>query len=259
MRCAGTAVVAGRASSRGQELDVLRQVRWQRPTMTVTSRMGGAGVMAEKAFSFRAAGRRRGRLRHGGAVIVVAAVIALAGTACTTASSGRVAAGPAPPAVLVLKQGADNSNGDIFIAPDGGSVGGPEIISNTGKVIWFHAVPAGEVGMPGSAGPGLREPRTRLRMAMALDGPLLVRSARRQASPHARRTSRRCPPAAWAPWQPIGERAAVWQRRAGQPGGAVHGYRGSVGRRAARDRQGRGDNYPRQQSARYRDRQPCPW
>jgi len=45
----------------------------------------------------------------------------------------------------VLKQGADNSNGDIFIAPNGGSVGGPEIISNTGKVIWFHAVPAGEV------------------------------------------------------------------------------------------------------------------
>ena len=101
--------------------------------------------MAAKAFSFRAAGRRRGRLRHGGAVIVVAAVIALAGTACTTASSGPVATGPTPPAVLVLKQGADNSNGDIFIAPDGGSVGGPEIISNTGKVIWFHAVPAGEV------------------------------------------------------------------------------------------------------------------
>jgi hypothetical protein len=101
--------------------------------------------MAEKAFSFRAAGRRRGRLRHGGAVIVVAAVIALAGTACTTASSGPVATGPTPPAVLVLKQGADNSNGDIFIAPNGGSVGGPEIISNTGKVIWFHAVPAGEV------------------------------------------------------------------------------------------------------------------
>ena len=62
-----------------------------------------------------------------------------------TASSGPVATGPTPPAVLVLKQGADNSNGDIFIAPDGGSVGGPEIISNTGIVIWFHAVPAGEV------------------------------------------------------------------------------------------------------------------
>ena len=98
--------------------------------------------MAEKAFSCRAAGRRRGRLRHGGAVIVVAAVIALAGTACTAASSGPVAAGLPPPAVMVLKQGADNGNGDIFVAPDGGSASGPEIISNTGKVIWSHAVPA---------------------------------------------------------------------------------------------------------------------
>ena len=105
--------------------------------------------MAEMAFSFRAADRRLGRPRHAGgvaAVIVVAAVIALAGTACTAASSGPVAAGltSTPPAVMVLRQGADNGNGDIFITPDGGSVSGPEIISNTGKVIWFHAVPAGD-------------------------------------------------------------------------------------------------------------------
>src|SRR5580658_8959502 len=96
--------------------------------------------MAEKAFWFRAADRRRGRPRHAGGV---AAVIALAGTACTAAPSGPAAAGPTstPSAVMVLKQGADNGNGDIFIAPEGS---GPEIISNTGKVIWFHAVPAGD-------------------------------------------------------------------------------------------------------------------
>ena len=77
--------------------------------------------MAEKAFSFRAADRRQGRPRHA-AVIVVAAGIALVATACTAASSGLVAAGPTstPPAVMVLKQGADNGNGDIFIAPEGG-------------------------------------------------------------------------------------------------------------------------------------------
>ena len=65
-----------------------------------------------------------------------------------------------PPAVMVLTQGADNGNGDIFIAPRrGGYASGPEIISNTGKVIWFHAVPAGEFGyrlpdpdLPGQAG-----------------------------------------------------------------------------------------------------------
>lgn len=92
--------------------------------------------MAVKAFSFRAADRRRGRPRHAcgvAAVIVVSAVIAAAGTACTAASSGPVAVGltSTPPAVMVLKQGAGNG-------------GGPEIISNTGKVIWSHAVPAGD-------------------------------------------------------------------------------------------------------------------
>jgi len=45
----------------------------------------------------------------------------------------------------VLKQGANNGNGDIFITPAGGSVSGPEIISNTGKVIWFHPLPAHEL------------------------------------------------------------------------------------------------------------------
>jgi hypothetical protein len=45
----------------------------------------------------------------------------------------------------VLKQGAGNGNGDIFIAPQGGGyAGGPEIITNTGTVIWFHALPPGE-------------------------------------------------------------------------------------------------------------------
>ena len=46
---------------------------------------------------------------------------------------------------MVLKQGADNGNGDIFIAPRGGSYpSGPEIITTTGRVIWFHALPAGK-------------------------------------------------------------------------------------------------------------------
>jgi hypothetical protein len=94
--------------------------------------------MAEKASSFRAAGRRRGRPRHArgiAAVIVAAAVIAVAGTACTPAPSGPAAHGltSTPPAVTVLKQGADNGNGDIFIAPEGGgSAGGPEITQSHG-------------------------------------------------------------------------------------------------------------------------------
>jgi Arylsulfotransferase (ASST) len=45
----------------------------------------------------------------------------------------------------VLTKGADNGNGDIFLAPQsGGQYGtGPEIVSITGKVLWFHRLPAG--------------------------------------------------------------------------------------------------------------------
>ncbi len=104
---------------------------------------------AEKAFWFRALGCRRNRPQHArqvAAVIVAGAVTALAGTACTAATSGTGAAGHGPPPVTVLMQGAGNGNGDIFIAPQGGGgyANGPEILTDTGKVIWFHALPAGE-------------------------------------------------------------------------------------------------------------------
>jgi hypothetical protein len=44
----------------------------------------------------------------------------------------------------VLTKGADNGNGDIFLAPQGGGQygTGPEIVSITGKVLWFHRLPA---------------------------------------------------------------------------------------------------------------------
>ena len=44
----------------------------------------------------------------------------------------------------MLTRGADNGNGDIFITPTGGAyASGPLIITNTGRVVWFHAVPPG--------------------------------------------------------------------------------------------------------------------
>ena len=56
---------------------------------------------------------------------------------------GPGAAVNGPPPVTVLKQGA--GNGDIFITPQAGRyASGPEILTNTGKVIWFHPVPPGE-------------------------------------------------------------------------------------------------------------------
>ena len=100
--------------------------------------------MGDNCVSCRVAGSRRSKAPRAGAAAAVAAVIALAGAACTTVTSGAAVRAKAP-AVIVLKQGADNGNGDIFITPAGGSVSGPEVISNTGKVIWFHRVPAHEL------------------------------------------------------------------------------------------------------------------
>jgi hypothetical protein len=94
------------------------------------------------------------RARRVAAVVVAGAVTALAATACTAVNSGPGAACHAPPSgaadhapsVKVLTQAAGNGNGDIFIAPQGcGYASGPEILTTTGKVIWFHALPAGEM------------------------------------------------------------------------------------------------------------------
>jgi hypothetical protein len=100
--------------------------------------------MGDNGVSRRAAGSRRSKALRAGAAAAGAAIIALAGSACTTVTPGAPVRVKAP-AVIVLKQGADNGNGDIFITPAGGSVSGPEIISNTGKVIWFHPLPAHEL------------------------------------------------------------------------------------------------------------------
>jgi hypothetical protein len=46
----------------------------------------------------------------------------------------------------MLARGTSGSNGDIFIAPAGGGYpAGPEIVTTTGKVVWFHRLPAGDV------------------------------------------------------------------------------------------------------------------
>jgi hypothetical protein len=100
--------------------------------------------MGDNALSCRAVGSRRGKAPHAAAAAAATAVIVLTGTACSTVTSGAPARARAP-VITVLKQGADNGNGDIFITPGGGSVSGPEVISNTGKVIWFHRLPAHEL------------------------------------------------------------------------------------------------------------------
>jgi hypothetical protein len=82
-------------------------------------------------------------------VVAATAAGALA-TVAAVAGCARLVPGVAPtssaPPVAVLTSGADNGNGDIFLTPNGGGYpSGPEILSRTGKVIWFRPLPLGEL------------------------------------------------------------------------------------------------------------------
>jgi hypothetical protein len=77
------------------------------------------------------------------ALAVLGAFMAL--TACSAATPGPGAAGQGPPPVTVLTHGSGSDGGDIFVAPEGrGYAGGPEILTDSGQVIWFHPLPPGE-------------------------------------------------------------------------------------------------------------------
>ncbi len=74
-------------------------------------------------------------------------MLALAAAACAIAPARPVVHGHSPPPLKVLTHEPGSSSGgdDIFLAPAGGGYpAGPEIVSTTGRVIWFHALPAGE-------------------------------------------------------------------------------------------------------------------
>jgi arylsulfotransferase ASST len=59
---------------------------------------------------------------------------------------GQAATGTTPPPLTVLTHDTGGGHGDIFIAPAGGGYpAGPEILSTTGRVVWFHRLPAGDV------------------------------------------------------------------------------------------------------------------
>jgi Arylsulfotransferase (ASST) len=85
----------------------------------------------------------RGRPWLAGALAGVAVCALLAAGA--PASANAATSTGAPP-LTILTPGANNGNGDIFLAPAGGNyASGPEIVTNTGKVVWFHPLPTGEV------------------------------------------------------------------------------------------------------------------
>jgi Arylsulfotransferase (ASST) len=91
-------------------------------------------------FATRGTGGRRGRLW-----LIAGAVACAAVTSCGSSPSRSASGGSsgAPP-ITVLVHGADNDNGDIFIAPEGGGyANGPEILTSTGHVVWFHPLSGG--------------------------------------------------------------------------------------------------------------------
>jgi hypothetical protein len=78
---------------------------------------------------------------------VAAAALAATPALLTLTPASAAPAPTAPPPVTVLTGSASRGDGDIFISPYGDQTtyaNGPEILSRTGKVIWFHPVPAGE-------------------------------------------------------------------------------------------------------------------
>jgi hypothetical protein len=71
----------------------------------------------------------------------------LAASSASAALAAPASAPTAPPPATVLTGSASKADGDIFISPFGDQAtyaNGPEILTNTGKVVWFKAVPAGE-------------------------------------------------------------------------------------------------------------------
>src|ERR1700729_2448179 len=81
---------------------------------------------------------------------IVTGAVALAGglgLSLPAFSASGAATPTAPPPVTFLTPNGTVGHGDIFITPTGDTgtyANGPEILSPTGQVVWFHPIPAGE-------------------------------------------------------------------------------------------------------------------
>ena len=102
---------------------------------------------ASRVFTWR---RSRSRLA---AVLAVGAVVpgfaAVPARPANAAGNTASATGSAaPPPLTILTPGPNSGNDDIFLAPlflngSRGYASGPEIVTTTGKVVWFHSLPTG--------------------------------------------------------------------------------------------------------------------
>jgi Arylsulfotransferase (ASST) len=88
--------------------------------------------------------RKRLAARRGAGLALFAGALALTGV---TASSALAAPTAPPPVSILTSSPTAARGGDFFITPFGDAstyANGPEILSPSGKVVWFHAVPAGQ-------------------------------------------------------------------------------------------------------------------
>ena len=94
---------------------------------------------------------RRGLVGYRSGIAILLAGLTAAAPAALAAGRAHADVAPAaPPPVTVLTGSASRADGDIFISPYGDQstyANGPEILSPSGKVLWFHSVPAGEEGI----------------------------------------------------------------------------------------------------------------
>jgi len=144
------------ASSKPVTIDMLARpevkfpsTRYQLPVLPVPQPAAGEPVRPPHVRNTMTS---RPRLR---AVLAAGAVCALAVTGISACSRGpartfmaapNTVTGTKPPPLTVLTHDTGGGSGDIFIAPAGGGYpAGPEILTTTGKVVWFHRLPAGDV------------------------------------------------------------------------------------------------------------------
>jgi hypothetical protein len=81
------------------------------------------------------------------ALVASAVVASLTGAALAGAPVTGATVPAAPPPLTFLTPNGPVGNGDIFVTPTGDTrtyANGAEILSKSGKVIWFHPAPSGE-------------------------------------------------------------------------------------------------------------------
>jgi outer membrane protein assembly factor BamB len=78
--------------------------------------------------------------------VILMACAAFSVIAAVPEGTADAAGDSGPPPLTVLTRGANNGNGDIFLAPFGDSnyASGPEIVTPAGTVVWFHPLPTGD-------------------------------------------------------------------------------------------------------------------